>query len=482
MPRRVRRFFLCFLLLACARRQAAQVPSKSLVVASGIPIGDVTPLATRSGIGANILELLYSPLFKVEGSEKIIPSLAAKIRWENDEKTLLHVELNEPLAGDVKDTVDRAKKMVGGDLAEGLKNLDSVSVISDHEVVFQLKKFDRAFLILLAQIPIVASSRKNPETGDFYLFSKTEDSVIIRRKVASSDKVNEIKFLSIPSTKRAVRELVAGNVDIIFFPRPSEYQVLDNLPEIKVDTMNTRLLYQLLENRDKSVRPTPIDWSLVRHTMDPKLFSSEIGQGPSAFPEVPVPDGDPWLVDASKKTDPSPAKAREASGGETQKRNLCFLGEQARDRQVARILKRYLDSLGYSVALVDLNPVDFAKSIFQSKDFDLVLLPFNIKDTLVSDYLVFHSPEGPLSLNFSRYSNAEVDRYLDEARYSRDDAQAKGAFASAMNELRSDPPGLFLFWLKTPVLYRQGCTGFILQSTDFFPSLKDVRCEPSAAN
>lgn len=466
--------------ISCQSSHVPQSPSKDLVIAAGIPIGEIKPLSSRSGIGANIVELLYRPLFRIGPGGEIRPELVREIRWEDREKTRLKVVLEKVSAQDVKQTVDQVRKLSGGDLAEGLKNLDSVQVVSENEVIFLLKRFDRAFLILLSQIPMVAFSEENPETGQFSLMAKSEGEVVLTRRERSSDKVNQIKILAIPSTRRAIRELVAGNVDLIFFARRNEYDVLADIPEIKIVLMDTRLLYQLLENRGGNDSKSLVNWRLAKNAIDFSLISKEIGINGNSGVEIPVPPQDPWYLISDNREKSEGGEGTVKHGQKA--RSISFLGEQGRDRLIARILKRNLESLGFTINLSDLKPAEFEVKIFRDRNFDLVLLPFNIKDTLISNYLVFHSPEGPQSLNFSGYSNGDVDKYLEEARYSPDEDMAKLAFRKAMESIRQDPPGLFLFWLKTPIVYRQSCTGFKFSSNEFFSSLKDVRCEPSAVN
>lgn len=456
------------------------VPSKELVIAAGIPIGEIKPFSTRSGIGANIVELLYKPLFRIGLNGEILPELGDQIIWQDKENTKLLIVLKSVSAQDVKLTINQAKKNLGGDLAEGLKNLKSVHVLSEYKVLFELVKFDRAFLILLSQIPIVAFSNRSNETGEFSLVLKTDQEVILHRREFSQDKINSIRILVIPSTRRAIRELVAGNVDLLFFARQNEYDVLTDISGVQVALLNTRLLYNLLENKKPSRTNDSIDWGLVRRSMDFSPISKDIGLNENGLVKMPVPLKDPWSFsddnNSSGITDDQVGRDRKGT------RYLSFLGEQGRDRIIARILKRSLESIGYSIQLVDLTPSEFEEYIFSKRDFDLVLLPFNVKDTLMSNYLVFHSPEGPESLNFSNYKNPEVDKNLEEARYSPDENIAKLGFRKAMISMMQDPPGLFLFWLKTPIVYRDACSGFVFSSNEFFSSLKDVRCEPSAAN
>lgn len=475
--------FLAASLAACHPPSSPNIPSKPLIIATSLPLGGVDPFKSRSGIGANIVELLYKPLFRIDAYANIRPEFAKEVLWKNDQKTELEILLNEDSAGDVKASVERARAMGSGDLFEGLKNLKNIEVNAPNKVHFKLNRYDRAFLVLLSQIPIVRFSETQMETGEFSVSKRDDTEIILTRKNPSLDKVNQIYFKVIPSSRRAMRELVAGNVDFIFFARESDFKVLSDIPEISLDQVKSRILYQVLENKNSKSAKYKINWNQLFQLLNNNNLFSEIGNKESALPAFPVPYEDSWYPAEGREINVSQDVVTGSGLRSRMQRSLSFLGEQSRDRRIARILKRSFEEIGVELILLDLSPGEFNRLIFVEKNFDLVLLPFNVKDTLVSNILVFQRPEGPNSLNFSNYSNHKVDQFLDLARYTSDDAEAKKHFSAAMHELRADPPGLFLFWLKIPIVMRENCSGYRFDTNnEFFSSLKDVRCEPSAAN
>ena len=100
----------------------------------------------------------------------------------------------------------------------------------------------------------------------------------------------------------------------------------------------------------------------------------------------------------------------------------------------------------------------------------------------MASYLIFHTPEGPNSLNVSGYSNPGFDAAIQKARFERDLAKSKQYFGEALRALMQDPPGLFLGWATTPLVYRKECSGFQSSMAEFFESLKDVQCAASVPN
>ncbi len=469
--------------VACQGESLPPPPSKNLTIATSLPIGGIDPFTSRSGMGANIIELLYRPLFRLDPNYHITPDFAREVYWEDSRKTNLMVQLNENFAEDVKSSVENARKKASGDLFEGLKNLEVIVVEAPNRVRFSLKKYDRAFPVVMSQIPIVRFSGAQKETGEFRILKQSDAEVVLVRNVESITKVNKIIFQVIPSSRRVMRELVAGNIDFIFFARESDFKVLTDIPGIKIDRIQSRILFQVLENRKGVAKRSNLDWVALGRLIDGQQLVGEVEDSVGYLPEFPVPKEDPWYPKVPEVAVETAPAIFETAYKDKSKRHLSFLGEQSRDRKVARILKRSFESMGVNLNLNDLSPEEFNKEIFIDRNFDLALLPFNVKYTLVSNILVFHSPSDVNSLNFSHYSNELVDRFLDEARYSLNDVEAKNYFSQAMYELSKDPPGIFLFWLKIPIVMRESCSGYRFDTnSEFFTSLKDVRCEPSAVN
>jgi ABC-type transport system substrate-binding protein len=473
---------LCLILwIACTPSPSRHLPSSAFTIATMVPIGDIQPFSSRLGMGASLVDLLYPPLFQISADGSIQPRTAQKISWEEN-GSLLRVVLAKNTAEQVKYSFETVKTLPGGDFSESLKNLDTINILSPNEIVFKLKKFDRSFPVLLSQLPIIPKPGEEA-AGEFFIQSQTLDEVVLKRRIGSADKVNLIRIKVIPSPRRAMREFVAGNVDMMFLTNEGDYKVLADLPELELGELKSRMIYLVLANR--KIADLNIPWSKVNHMIDRKAISEEFGPGRIEEADLPIPNEDPWLNKMishnfeGSKNNPGSEKFNETG---IVKRELSFLGKQTNDRLMARLLKRRFEEIGIELTLNDLSPSDFEKQILEKKDFDLVLLNYNIKDILMSNYFAFHSPDFPQSLNLSGYSNLKVDRYLEEARYTEDDQKAKAAFAKAMEAMADDPPGLFLFWLKTPIVYRKSCSGFNFNSNEFFSSLKDVRCEPSAAN
>ena len=458
---------------ACHSSPAPNAPSKDLVLATGIPIGEMQPYSSREGIGSNLVDLLYRPLFRLTPEGAILPDLAKTVSWD-DANQALRVELQSPAAEDVRRSVEKAKSLVGGGFYEALIHLEKVEVVSPREVLFKLQKFDRAFLSVVEHLPIVLFSQSPQTSGEFEIESATPEQVTLIRKQEAPGKMKKLRVQVISSPRRAIREMVAGNVDVLLLASRGDFEVLKDNPELKFGEMRTNIVYTVLENRNGKPSAAFADWATLSRLIDREALVASLSQEGV----VPAIDPDPL----SKEGIPSQGSPPPQGLTTKQRRVLSLLGEQPRDLLIARVLKRRLEEIGMELELRALDSRSFGEEVIFKKNFDLVLFPINIKDPIVTNFLAFHTAKGPNSLNYSGYSNPALDALLEAARYSRGDAEAKQSYRQAMQALREDPPGLFLFWLKMPIVYRQSCSGFKFSSNEFFSSLKDVRCEPSAAN
>ena len=467
-----------FLLLSgCGESRRAQAPSGDLTLATTIPIGDVVPFSSRVGLGANLIDLLHQPLIHLSNQGGVVPGLAKKAGWEGD-GTRLRVLLDEHLTEDVQYTFDYLKKLPIPEFTEGLKNLERLEKSGPGEIVFHLKRFDRVFPFILSQIPILSSDSKKT-SGDFLIAAQKEGEVVLERKIPSASLVNRIVVRQIPSSRRIVRETVAGSVDMSFLTDDKTGLTLQDLPNLNFGELKSSFLYFALVNRNNPDL-AKVPWKEITGRIDRDDMIRQLETTGLEAATAPVQREATWSVGIPSFPKSSSERPTIAPG--QRRLALFYLDLQPIVGRIALLLKRHASEVGIEFDVKQLSPAEFQKRILVEKDFDLVLLPYAIKDPLSSNYFMFHSAEGNGIVNLSGYKNLEVDKHLEVARYEYDETKAKAAFQSAIAAMVEDPPGIFLFWLKTPILYRKSCTGFKFNTNEFFSSLKDVRCEPSAVN
>lgn len=453
-------------LMGCSKKLK---PSKELVIATSDPIGKVDPWKSPQGLSANLVELIHPPLFHYSFHGDLLPVLAEKGEWSPDYREF-KVTLRGPFADEVLYSIQQANKFLAGDFHREVKNIQDVEKLSSTEVLFKLERFDRAFIYFLETLPIVAPEQEVNSIGPFRLLKQTEEEVVLERKQPSPDKVNVIRIQSIPSARRAMRELVAGNVDMLFPADELDYDSLSNIPQLKIAEFSTGILYVLFENqkRDKG----DLGWSRLNLQLDRGAFP-QLGRTRKVRPAFsPLPPSFNFSVKELGMTEKALNKFT------PQQRELMFLENSFKDVLLARFLKRQFQEMGIQLTTRPLKFNDFLNEVFVNRNFDLVLLFQSVRDPFMSNYYLFHTPEWPHSPNILGYSNIVVDRYLEQARYGEDEGKAREALTKAIEVLLDDPPGLFLYWWDIVLVYRKSCSGFKFNSAEFFSSLQEVRCEP----
>jgi ABC-type oligopeptide transport system substrate-binding subunit len=399
--------------------------------------------------------------------------------WDEKEKTL-KVTLFEDRAEDVAHTFQLVQKLQVREFVEGFKNLEKLEKISPREVHFRLRKYDRLFSFLLTRLPIVAADPERA-TGDFTIDREAADEVVLRRKKISPNLVNRIVVRQILSPRRVIRELVAGHVDLSFMADIRNPDVLKDLEELEFGVLKSRRIYLVLDNWKRN-RKNPIPWKLLSQKIDRSSIVSQLSSVDLETADLPASKEDYWAGALPESIPANGAARAHSSLKMSEDYELSFLAIQDLDFRLAFLLKRHLEEMGIRLKLDSLSPQQMVQKVLSSATYDLVLLSLLFQDTMISNYFIFHTPSGSESANLSSYSNPKVDYHLEEARYSVRDGEAKAAFAKAMRLMHEDPPGLFLFWLNSPIVYRKSCSGFKLNTVEFYSSLKDVRCEPSAVN
>ena len=459
----------CCFGLACARHDAHTASKSQLSIASGIPFGDADPFSNRAGIGGNILELVYPLLFRLDAAGEPLLDMAESIEWSQSSPEI-KLRLKTPDADAVIATFEKIKKLSGIHFLEGMNQIREIKKISDRELVFVLEKWDRQLIYTLSLMPILESPTK-PDDARFSLAKHSDEEWLLSRAGGPKDGIKTIQFLAIPSSRRAIRELTAGKLDFVLLANSGDLSVLSNIPDLETAELRASLFYMLLENH-RDNRSTTEDWKPINRKVLATLFEQKPAEGLYDKP------GYPFLDEVNSPDEAVSEKSESHSG----LRKISFLGVQSRDRWLARMLKRSLETEGWQVELQSLSPADFQNRVFQNYDFDLALMPISIKDPIVSAYILFHTASGPQTINISGYSNPAFDSAIEAARFAKDPAVAKQNFAKALAILFEKPPGLFLGWATTPLVYRKGCTGFKTNLVEFFESLKDVRCVVSAKN
>jgi peptide/nickel transport system substrate-binding protein len=262
--------------------------------------------------------------------------------------------------------------------------------------------------------------------------------------------VDHVVFKPIPEAASRVAALRTGESDLITNVPPQYEAQITSGATTKLETARSvRVLYVAFN----TLKPGPQTNKLVRQALNyalnvPQIVSSVLnGRG---FPVTsPIPSGffgyDPKLV--GYRYDPLKAKALLAQAGYPDGKGLELtlnapVGRYNRDREIAEAIAGQLTAAGVKVQTKEQEWTTYITQVNQG-----VLTPmfelgwgqdsYDADNTLTS----LLSTGAPLST----FSNQQLDRLLEDARFELDPAKRQTMYWKALAIVKDEAPWLFLF-------------------------------------
>ena len=451
--------------------------------------GDYTRINPAMDEHGEINLLLFNGLTGHDGDNAVIPALAKS--WDFDEETCtytFHLEEDvrwhdgEPFtAEDVQFTIEAIMDPENGsENAPNFEDVEEITVIDDHTISFRLSAPNVAFLdyMTMAILPKHLLEGEDMQTSDFFrspigtgpykLASWDEGQAITLEKNADyfrgEPNIDTIVFKIVPDDNAKALQLRAGELDLaLLTPKDAAtFAEEEGFTCYDMETADYRgVLFNFQneywqENRD--LIPA-VCYAIDRQAI---IDSVLLGQGMAAYSPL---QRNIYNYEDVEHYDYDPEKARavlEAAG--------CVLGEDgfytrngetvgfvisvgAGDQvriDMAQIVAQQLREIGMDVT------VDIPAQVDWSGQMAYLIgwgSPFDADD---HTYKVFGTDKGA---NYSGYSNADVDRYLTEARESDDPAVRAEAYANFQKALAADPAFAFICYIDANYVADASITG-----------------------
>lgn len=427
---------------------AADAEPTTLVYGSG----DYTRINPAMDEHGEINLLLFNGLTGHDGDNAVIPALAKS--WDFDEETCtytFHLEEDvrwhdgEPFtAEDVQFTIEAIMDPENGsENAPNFEDVEEITVIDDHTIAFRLSAPNVAFLdyMTMAVLPKHLLEGEDMQTADFFrspvgtgpykLASWDEGQAITLEKNTDYFKgepnIDTVVFKIVPDDNAKALQLRAGELDLALLTPKDAATFVDEtgFTCYDMETADYRgILFNFQneywqENRD--LIPA-VCYALDREAIIDAVL---LGQGMAAYGPL---QRNTYNFEDAEHYDYDPEKARavlEEAG--------CVLGDDGlytRDGKtvgfvisigagdqvridMAQIAAQQLREIGMDVTVDIPAQVDWGGQMAYLIGWGS---PFDADD---HTYKVFGTDKGA---NYSGYSNADVDRYLTEARESDDPA------------------------------------------------------------
>lgn len=451
--------------------------------------GDYTRINPAMDEHGEINLLLFNGLTGHDGDNAVVPALAKS--WDFDEETCtytFHLEEDvrwhdgEPFtAEDVQFTIEAIMDPENGsENAPNFEDVEEITVIDDHTISFRLSAPNVAFLdyMTMAILPKHLLEGEDMQTADFFrspigtgpykLASWDEGQAITLEKNADyfrgEPNIDTIVFKIVPDDNAKALQLRAGELDLALLT-PKDAATFADEEGFACYDMETADYRGILFNFQNEYWQENRDLiPAVCYAIDREAIIDAVllGQGMAAYGPL---QRNVYNYEDVEHYDYDPEKARavlEAAGcvlgedgfytrnGETVGFVLSVgAGDQVRI-DMAQIVAQQLREIGMDVT------VDIPAQVDWSGQMAYLIgwgSPFDADD---HTYKVFGTDKGA---NYSGYSNADVDRYLTEARESDDPAVRAEAYANFQKALAADPAFAFICYIDANYVADASITG-----------------------
>ncbi|MFD9942413.1 ABC transporter substrate-binding protein [Nonomuraea sp. NPDC059023] len=499
-------FALVATLAACsgapAQRPAAQA-AKTVTIAISSDEGTLTPFTNESGYpGDNLVKLIFDTLL-VQKGETVAPSLATAVETTDNKvfrlplRTGVTWQDGRPFtAADVVFSVEFYRKNLSGDSAIDVRPIRTVKADGD-AVTMTLDAADPEFpLRILSDMAVLpqhlwesvtkvneAGTDKAIGTGPFRLtaYDKERGYTLTANPgyFGGKPKVDTVKVNVIPQETTQFAALRTGEVALsVRNVPPQQRAALQSQPNIGI-AEGTEFASTMLQFN--TTRP-PFDRAEVRRALAKAVDVRDLvktallGQGTPGnpgfvHPESPV--GGPALpplfdVEAAKReldalgAKPGPGGVRTLDGKPMSYELLVQSTSTDRLRS-AELIRDMLKNVGVEIKVTSLDPDSLDTKVWpdydvkKGRNYDLTMWGWSAPVMQTSSQIVslFDSDPEDGNLNIGGFSDAGVDKAIDELKATTTPEKRAAAAAGLQQKIAEQLPFLTLYYRNGAYAYRK---------------------------
>jgi peptide/nickel transport system substrate-binding protein len=497
-------------------RAVAQVPNEVLVVGQIAEPASLDPAVSTATNDFRILINLYEGLVRYKpGTLEVEPALAES--WTVSEDGLTYTfKLRQGVtfhdgtpfdAEAVKFNFDRmldenhpAADTGPFPLAFFFSAVDKVEAVDPQTVRFVLKEPYAPFLSNLAYptglivSPSAVTERgkefgRNPVGTGPFRFAEWQGNrqVTIARNPdywGEPAKLEAVVFRPITDANTRAAEMLSGGIDVMVEVPPDALGQFQGSEDFKIHEQAGPHLWFLILNtkegplKDKRVRQA------VNYAIDKQAIADDILQGTAVPAKGPIAPAFAWAYDPSIEGyphDPAKAKALLKEAGAEGAKLTFYVAEGGSGMldpvAMGTAIQANLAEVGLDVAietyewntyLANVNPGLAGKA-------DMAEMAWMTNDPDTLPYLTLRTEALPENGGFNSgyYSNPELDKLLEKARRSSEQAERAELYKQAQRIIVEDAPWAFVAHWKQNAVTTAAVQGFELQPS-FFLLLDDV--------
>ncbi|MGX5732752.1 ABC transporter substrate-binding protein [Bosea thiooxidans] len=447
------------------------------------------PHKARTFVGRIVFMGLCDRLIDITPELKLVPRLATEWSFSADGLALTmklrsdaKFHDGEPFNAEAaKANLERAMTLPDSLRKSELASVDKVEAPDATTLVLKLKRPDAT---LLAQLTDRAGMMLSPKTlsgdvaakpvcsGPYKFVERVQNDRIVLDKFkehweAGKYNFERVIYRSIPDTTVRLANLRSGELDMLERLAPTDVKSAKADLSIKVEPM-PNLGYQGItintKNGESANQPMGKD-KRVRQALslsiDRKVLSQVVFDGLYAPIVQPFPPTSPY-VSADfpvPERNVEKAKALLKEAGQSKVSVEVFITNNPVHAQIGQVIQAMAQEVGIDVQI---RSTEFASQLRdqQQGKFQMSRVGWSGRIDPDGNIHAFVTTKG--NQNDGKYSNAEVDRLLDEARTIYDPAERKKRYDAAQKILQDELPIIYLYNETVFFALRSNLQGFVI--------------------
>ncbi len=432
------------------------------------------PAQSRTFVGRIVYTAMCDKLVDISQDMKIVPQLATEWTWSEGGKVLT-MKLRQGVkfhdetpfnAEAVVYTIQRNMTLPESRRKSELSSVEKVEATSDYEVKFTLKSPD---VTLLAQLSDRAGVMVSPKAakelganfgshpvcaGPFKFVERIQQDRIVLEKFADywdKDKVlvDKVTYLPIPDTTVKLANLRSGDLDIAERISASDADSVKNDPNLTYADIigpGYMAMYVNIANGPRADNPLGKDKRLRQAfslAIDREAISQIVFEGTAMAGNQPFPPSSPWF----DKDIPVPARDVEKAKQLMKEAGYDHLdielqhANNTTQTQMMQVIQSMVAEAGFNVTL---KSTEFATLLSEQTAGNYQLSRSDWSGRIDPDGNIHQFVTCKGGINDVKYCNPDVDKLLNEARTSTDDAVRKQKYDAAAAILNEDMPIIYL--------------------------------------
>jgi len=433
------------------------------------------PDQSRTFVGRIVYTSLCDKLVDITPELKIIPQLATGWKWSADGLTLT-MDLREGVtfhdgtpfnAEAVVANIERSKNMPESRRKSEVKSIESVAASGPYQVEMTLAAPDATLLAQLADragmmvSPTAAAAagadfgNKPICSGPFKFVERIQQDRIVLEKFADywnadAFHFDKVTFLPIPDTTVRLANLRSGDLDMLerlAAPDAAGVKSDANLQYAEAVSLGYQGITINVGNGDRAKNPFGQDARLrqaLELSIDREALNQVVFEGVSAAGNQPFPPASPWY----DKDVPVPARDVEKAKALMKEAGFESFDLEVQvannpvQTQVMQVVQAMAAEAGFNISL---KSMEFATLLQEQTAGNYQASQVGWSGRVDPDGNIHQFMTCKGGINDSKYCNPEVDKLLDAARTSTDEADRKAKYDAAREILAKDLPIIYLY-------------------------------------